>query len=67
MSIHESLEMVISDGVRKAIGEATARIDSKPRRFSAQKKTEIVLRPLRGEDLDLLFREFGVPASRITA
>lgn len=67
MSTHDSLEMVVSDGVRKAIGEVTARTDSKPRRFSAQKKTEIVLRLLRGEALDLLSREFGVPASRITA
>ena len=44
-----------------------ARIKSKPRRFSAQKKTEVVLRLLRGEDMELLSREFGVPASRIAS
>jgi hypothetical protein len=42
------------------------RIDSKPIRFSAQKKIEVVLRLLRGEDIDLLSRQFGVPASRIS-
>jgi transposase-like protein len=67
MSTYDGIESVASDGARRVIGDATTRIDSKPRRFSAQKKTEVVLRLLRGDDLDLLSRECGVPASRIAA
>jgi transposase-like protein len=67
MSICDGTEFVASDGVRRATGEATARIDAKPRRFSAQKKIEVVLRLLRGEDIALLSRELRVPASRIAA
>jgi transposase-like protein len=37
----------------------------KPERFSAQRKAEVVVRLLRGEALDLLSREFGLPAARI--
>jgi transposase-like protein len=37
----------------------------KPQRFSAPKKAEVVLRLLRGEALDLLSRERGIPAARI--
>jgi transposase-like protein len=67
MSTYDGIESVASDGARRVIGDATTRLDAKPRRFSAQKKTEVVLRLLRGEDLDLLSRECGVPASRIAA
>jgi hypothetical protein len=62
---HDGIPSVASDGARRVTGEATARIESKPRRFSVQQKTEIVLRLLRGADLDLLSRECGIPASRI--
>jgi transposase-like protein len=37
----------------------------KPERFSARQKTEVVLRLLRGEALDLLSRELGIPAARL--
>jgi len=36
------------------------------RRFSARRKVEIVLRLLRGKDLELLSRELGVTAARIS-
>jgi transposase len=36
-------------------------------RWSAQRKEEVVLRLLRGESLDLLARETGQPAGRISA
>src|SRR5688572_23599840 len=36
-------------------------------RFSARRKTEAVLRLLRGEDLDTLSRELGVIASTLSA
>ena len=39
----------------------------KPQRFSARQKTEVVLRLLRGEPLDLVSRELGIPAARLTA
>ena len=35
-------------------------------RFSSKRKTEAVLRLLRGEDLDLLSREYGVVAARLS-
>lgn len=35
-------------------------------RFSARRKTEAVLRLLRGEELELLSREYGVVASRLS-
>jgi transposase-like protein len=37
-----------------------------PKRFSARRKVEIVLRLLRGEDLELLSRELGVNAARLS-
>jgi hypothetical protein len=42
--------------------------DAKDRgRFSAKRKTEAVLRLLRGEDLDTLSRELGVVAATLSA
>ena len=35
-------------------------------RFSARRKVEIVLRLLRGEDLELLSRELSVTAARLS-
>ncbi len=35
-------------------------------RFSSRRKTEAVLRLLRGEDLELLSREYGVVAARLS-
>ena len=67
MTLHNHIPSVAPDGTRRVTGEAPARVDSKPLRFSAQKKTEIVLRLLRGEAVDLLSRACGVPASRIAA
>jgi transposase-like protein len=59
-----SLE-VPSQGVHRATGEGSTNGWKRPQRFSAQKKTEVVLRLLRGEALDLLSRELGIPAARI--
>ena len=59
-----SLE-VPAQGARRATGEGSTNGWQKPQRFSAQKKTEVVLRLLRGETLDLLSRELGIPAARI--
>jgi transposase-like protein len=66
----QSPEMSIevpSQGARRATGEGSNDGWKKLQRFSAHKKTEVVLRLLRGEALDLLSREFGIPASRIAA
>lgn len=38
----------------------------KPKRFWAKHKVEAVLRLLRGEDIELLSRELGVTAARLT-
>src|SRR5215471_12046116 len=57
---------VPSQGARRATGEGSNNGWQKPQRFSAQRKTEVVLRLLRGEALDLLSRELGVPAARLT-
>lgn len=55
-----------SEGRRQMPGEGPGHRATKPARFSAKKKTEIVLRLLRGEAIELLSREFGVPASRLS-
>lgn len=67
MQSHEISIEVPSQGARRATGEGSQHGWKKPHRFSAQKKTEVVLRLLRGEALDLLSRELGIPATRITA
>ena len=56
---------VPSQGARRATGEGSNNGWQKPQRFSAHKKTEVVLRLLRGEALDLLSRELGIPAARL--
>src|ERR1044071_8034329 len=58
---------VPSQGARRATEEGSKNGWTKPERFSAQRKAEVVLRLLRGEALDLLSRELGIPAARITA
>ena len=55
-----------SQEARRATGEGSTKGWQKPQRFSARQKTEVVLRLLRGEPLDLLSRERGIPAARLT-
>jgi Transposase len=55
-----------SQGARRATGEGSTNGWQKPQRFSARQKTEVVLRLLRGEPLDLVSRELGIPAARLT-
>ena len=57
---------VPSQGARRATGEGSNNGWQKLRRFSARQKTEVVLRLLRGEALDLVSRELGIPAARLT-
>ena len=59
-----SLE-VPSQGARRATGEGSTNGWKKPERFSARQKTEVVLRLLRGEALDAVSRELGIPAARL--
>ncbi len=52
-------------GVHGSEGEVPQRGEkdaSRPQRWSANQKTEVVLRLLRGEDLEELSREIQVPA-----
>ena len=58
---------VPSQGARRATGEGSQNGLKKPERFSARHKIEVVLRLLRGEALDLLSRELGLPAARLAA
>jgi hypothetical protein len=59
-------------GDRKSLAGAAAPPDAdggrEPGRFSARRKTEAILRLLRGESLDVLARELGAPTGglRIT-
>jgi Transposase len=55
-----------SQGARRATGEGSKNGRQNPQRFSARQKTEVVLRLLRGEPLDLVSRELGSPAARLT-
>jgi transposase len=54
-------------GTCRATRDATAHHGARPERFSAQKKTEVGLRLLRGEAIALLSRELRVPAARLAA
>ena len=56
---------VPSQGSRRATGEGSKHGWQKPERFSARQKAEGVLRLLRGEALDLLSPELGLPAARL--
>jgi transposase-like protein len=57
---------VSSEGARRATGDDTGMVNKKTQRFSARRKVEIVLRLLRGEDLELLSRELNVTAARLS-
>src|SRR4029453_10734392 len=65
MNAHEISIEVPSQGARRATEEGSQNGWKKPWRFSARPKTEVVLRLLRGEALDLLSRELGIPAARL--
>ena len=54
-----------AQGAHRATGEGSKNGWQKTQRFSARQKTEIVLRLLRGEALDLLSRALGLPAARL--
>jgi len=56
---------VPSQGARRATEEGSQKGWQKPERFSARQKTEGVLRLLRGEALDILSRDLGLPAARL--
>ena len=56
-----------AQGARRATGEGSTNGWQTPQRFSARQKTAVVLRLLRGEPLDLVSRELGSPAARLTA
>jgi len=56
---------VPSQGARRATEEGSKNGWKTFERFSARQKTEVVLRLLRGEALDLLSRELGLPAARL--
>src|SRR5262245_54742669 len=55
-----------AQGARRATGEGSNNGWQKSQRFSARQKTEVVLRRLRGEALDVLSRALGIPAARLT-
>jgi hypothetical protein len=59
-----SLEVPLQEA-RRATEEGSTNGWKKPERFSARQKTEVVLRLLRGEALDLLSRELGIPVARL--
>ncbi|MGB4068517.1 MAG: transposase [Nitrospira sp.] len=43
-----------------------AKLQAERGRFSSRKKVDAVLRVLRGEDLDLVTRELGITAARLS-
>lgn len=55
-----------SEGARRATGDDPGMVNIKTQRFSARRKVEIVLRLLRGEDLELVSRELNVTAARLS-
>lgn len=63
MDQHGGSQPGASEGARRATGDGPGQ---GKKRFSARRKIEIVLRLLRGEDLELLSRELGVTAARLS-
>lgn len=63
----DNIPPVSAEGARRATGDETACNEAKSVRFSAQKKTEVVLQLRRGEDMDLLSRALQVPVARLAA
>jgi hypothetical protein len=55
-----SLELP-SQGAHRATGEGGKNGWQKAQRFSARQKAEVVLRLLRGEALNVVSRELGIP------
>ena len=55
-----------SAGDRRATGDGPGQREPKPQRFSARRKVEAVMRLVRGEDLELVSRELGVTAARLS-
>jgi hypothetical protein len=53
-----------AEGARRATGVAAGR--GRGGRFSVARKREAVLRLLRGEDLELVSRELGITAARLS-
>ena len=47
-------------------GLSSGVMDSRARRFSARRKAEVVMRLLRGENIELVSRELGVTAASLT-
>ena len=67
--VSQWISMVVrGQGPRREPGGRPERAlaEGKTKRFSARRKVEIVLRLLRGEDLELLSRELGVTAARLS-
>jgi hypothetical protein len=55
-----------SQEARRAAGEGSTNGWQQSQRFSARQKTAVVLRLLRGEPRELVSRELGRPAARLT-
>jgi hypothetical protein len=58
---------MIPEGVPEMTKNSTTTDTPDRGRFSARRKTEAVLRLLRGEDLDTLSRELGVTAATLSS
>ena len=67
MHAQEMAIEVPSQGARRATEEGSPKGWKQPERFSARQNTEVVLRLRRGEALDILSRELGLPAARLAA
>ena len=58
-------ESVAAEGARRTTGAAAER--DRKGRFSARRKRAVVLRLVRGEDLEAVARELGITAARAGA
>ncbi len=54
------------EGARRATGGAPSASGDDRGRYSAKRKTEAIMRVLRGEDMDALSRELGVTAATLS-
>jgi hypothetical protein len=63
---HSGSKLEPSEEAHRATGDCPGLVGNRPKRFSARRKVEIVVRLLRGEGLELLSRELGLTVARVS-
>jgi transposase len=67
MKRNGKVETGAAEGARRATGAASVSRRGGKGRFSVRRKVAVIVRMLRGEDLDTLSRELGVTAATLSS